>query len=620
MASVVGAALLNFLGPAVATTVGTAVANIAGGLLLSTLGRVLAGTPDAPSVKAKIEMPTSLPGKRFVFGIDQKADGTQAPGWVTKKGWLYACYIMNSAPSDSVSQIVIDGRYGDLLGDPYDFTGPGANADIKKIKNFTNIWIGRGAQTAPPDLIMTQNGDATSVDPTLFWPTDAGQGLTVIWARYKKGGDDDFMERWSAVPPKLSAIGNWTKVWDPRDPLQDADNPATWTVSNNAWLCILHTLRFNPMARWPLAQLQIDSFIEAANNADATRPRLDTTTEPLWRMGGTAYFGRGGTLYDIIMPMLAATGGDILISGEGLTAIPAGTRTPVFTVTDWIAGSPVMYRARQEGREQYSAVQASWPQPEANFELQTLEPTVVPGRTWNGGDDDLQGMDVSFVPFAAQAMHLQAITARRQALEREITFTLGPDLYASGAQAGDWITVDLPDDYTGWGGTYEIISLGEFDLDLMTQTVTAREVDASVYAFDAATDEQEVYDATFIESDPTLEPLIAVALTQTALGTGPTISVEITPAESHILRRATFDVELLDTAGVVISTQRVVLPTGDLPLTTKAKTVIHGADPDTTYDVRVTAVSGGLRSDPLTETIAVGAYDGPSGTYWQGGA
>lgn len=591
---------------ALASAIGGAVANIAGGLLLSTLGRILAPTPDAPSIKAQIEVPTSLPSKRFVFGLGQKADGTPAPAWVTNKGRLFACYIMNSAASSTISQVVIDGRYGTLDGDPYDFTGPGAKPEIAKIENFTNIWIGRGDQTGPPDDIMDEKGDATSADATKFWPTDAGRGLTVIWARYRKGGDDDFLERWSAVPPQMSAIGDWTKVWDPREAAQDADDPATWTVSSNAWLCILHTLRFNPVARWPLAQLDIDSFIAAANDADATRTRLDASTEARWRIGGTAYFGRSGALMDVIMPMVDATGGDILISGEGLSAIPAKAQTPAFTVTDWIGGTPAIYRARQEGGETYNAVQASWPQPEANFEMQTLEPAEVPGRTWSGGDADLEAMDLSFVPFPAQAMHLQAIRARRQALGREHTLTLGPDFYASGAQAGDWITVDLPTGWTGRNGTFEVTQVGEFDLALMTQTVTAREIAASVYGFTAADDEQPVYDATFVEAAPTLDPVTSVTLSVSTQGLAPSITVEIEAPETLVLRRSAFEVMLLDALGEVEQQQTLRLA-GDVTGAQTLETTFGNLDADTAYEVTVTAASAGLRSTPVSATATTGA-------------
>ncbi|MDF1801731.1 hypothetical protein [Thalassovita sp.] len=477
--------------------VASALGSIASSILLSTLAAQL--QKQSQNTDRELAYPTSLPAKRFVYGLDQIATGTPAPAWVVQDGVLYCCHILNSRPSDAVSQITLDKRYLDFTGDIYDFTGAGADPVHDKLSGYANFWLGLGDQAGPPDQIMTEVGDATATDQEKFWPTDRWTGCTVLWGRYKKGRSRTMAERWPSAPPSVGAIGSWTKVWDPRDGAQDANDPTTWTVSNNAWLCVLDALRNNPLARWSLGQIDLDSFIAAANDADASRLRLDTTTEPRWRLGGTVGFGGGSVLLDVIAPMVAATGGDLLISGDGITAIPALAQTPVTTVTNWLKGRAMTFKARQKGRDVPKAVQASWPQPEAKWEMQTLTPVVVPGQTWLGGEDRVEPLDLGLVPFAGQAMHLQQIAARRKSMGRELSFLAGPEIFASGAQAGDWLGVDLGADYASRAGTYEIqqTAPGEWlegaDGVAFQQGVTLRETASSIFDWDPATDEQDVY-------------------------------------------------------------------------------------------------------------------------------
>ncbi|MBA86142.1 MAG: hypothetical protein CML69_15625 [Rhodobacteraceae bacterium] len=481
----------------VGETVAATIGSIASSILLSTLAAQL--QRQSSNTDRELAYPTSLPAKRFVYGTDQIATGSPAPAWVVQDGVLYCCHILNSRPSDAVSQVILDKRYLDFIGDIYDFTGAGADPVHDKLSGYANFWLGLGDQSGPPDQIMTEVGDATATDQEKFWPTDRWSGCTVLWGRYKKGRSRTMAERWPSAPPEVGAIGNWTKVWDPRDGAQDAYDQTTWTVKNNAWLAVLDALRNNPLARWSLNQIDLDSFIAAANDADATRLRLDTSTEPRWRIGGTVGFGGGSVLLDVIAPMVAATGGDLLISGDGITAIPAQAQTPVTTVTNWLKGRAMTFRARQKGRDVPKAVQATWPQPEAKWELQTLTPAVVPGQTWLGGEDRVEPLDLGLVPFAGQAMHLQQIAARKKSMGRELSFLAGPEIFANGAQAGDWLSVDLGADFASRNGTYEIqqSAPGEWleaeDGVAFQQGVTLRETASSIFDWDPATDEQEVY-------------------------------------------------------------------------------------------------------------------------------
>lgn len=597
------------VGEAVAATIGS----IAASILLSTLAAQL--QKQSRNTDRELAYPTSLPAKRFVYGTDQIATGSPAPAWVVQDGVLYCCHILNSRPSDSVSHVILDKRYLGFTGDIYDFTGAGADPVHDKLSGYANFWLGLGDQSGPPDQIMTEVGDATATDQGKFWPTDRWSGCTVLWGRYLKGDGASASERWPSAPPVVGAIGDWTKVWDPRDPAQIATDPATWVVSNNAWLCVLDALRNNPLARWPLDQINVESFIAAANDADGTRLRLDASTEPRWRIGGTVGFGGGSVLLDVIAPMVAATGGDLLISGDGITAISAVAQSPVTTVTNWLKGRAVTFRARQRGRDVPKAVQATWPQPEAKWEMQTLTPAVVPGQTWLGGEDRVEPLDLGLVPFDGQAMHLQQIAARKKSLGREMSFLAGPEIFASGAQAGDWLSVELGPDYASRNGSYEIhqTAPGEWmEAEggvAFQQPVTLREVSSSIFDWDPATDEQDVYVPSSVpEIDLSLSPPGALVLT-TGLTSGttgePFVDLEVTrSANDFTSTRAVWEWRpVFGTsewrAGGQIAAQPRIDPNDNWPMSAR----LTGLAPGDAYQVRARVETSSRASDWFVETI-----------------
>ena len=502
----------------ITNTVAVGIAQLGASLLIS---RLLSPRQSGQrATEDELARANSTPPKRFVWGKDQIAFGTPAPAGLTQGGVLYCCHILNSRPSASVSKLIIDRRDVPFTGDIYDFTGPGADADHPDIGGFAKFWVGLGDQTGPPDEIMSEIGDASSTNEQRFWPTDGWTGNTVVWSRFRKGGASSVSERWVSRPPGVAAIGDWSRVWDPRDSAQDPDDPATWTVSANAWLCILDALRNNPLARWGLDIVDVDSFVAASDDADATRARLHEDPEPRWRIGGTSVFAPDTLLLDVLGPMVAATGGDLMISGAGIKAIPALAPSPVITLSRWDASAPMRFKAEAEDREIPKAVQARWPQPEAKWETQTMTPVVVPGRTWLGSDDRVTQIDLEIVPFAGQVQHLQQIEARKRAQARALSFVAGGELLAAGAEAGDRVSVDFGPDYASRNIGYiiEEISPGQWleddDGAAFRQGVRLRERDASVYAWDPETDELPVYVPSVEEYSDAIEPPSNVVVTQ----------------------------------------------------------------------------------------------------------
>lgn len=596
-----------------------AIVDLGSAVLLSEVSRAMRKKPRRQEIERDLSFPRSMLLKRFPYGEGQFAMGSPAPAHVVHSGAIYACHILSSRPAASIDQLVFDKRYVDFTGDIYDFSGDGAEMDHPQLTGAATCWVGRGDQTGPPDAIMGAVGDPTSEDELKYWPTDRWSGCTVLWGIYRKGDPASFQERWPAAPPEVGAIGDWSRVWDPRDGAQDPDDPATWTVSSNAWLCILDCLRHNPLARWPRDMLDIDSFSEAADDADADRALLGAATEPRWRLGGTVPFG-DTELIDVIMPMLAATGGDIMVSGAGLRAIPAKSRSTVMTVTNWLKGEAMAFRVRQKSRDLPKAVQASWPQPEAKWEMQTMQPVPVPGQTWLGGDDRLEPLTLDLVPYPTQVQHLQQIRARRLGLGREMSFLAGPELRAEGVQAGDWVDVDFGSDYASRNGLYELVAMqngfwiGDPEGGVAyRQPVTLRETSEDVTAWDPDTDQMPVYvPPPPSEIDLSLPPPAAVDLVAVMSGASGTIRVDVTPAPQHLLNSTVYTMEYRTTGGdwQVGSDIRVSQAFGDGDAgTVTSGNVITGVLPETEYEVRVRATVGNRASAFVSDTITTPVFE-----------
>lgn len=592
-------------------TIATAAAQIGASILLSTVARRL-GRRSAPDQARQLSIATSTPAKRFVYGIDMLAIGSPAPAGITKDGILYTCHIINSRASAAVSRLVIDKRDIELTGDRYDFAGAGAAPSAGPLAGHANFWIGRGAQSGPPAQIMTEVGDVTAENDLRFWPTDKWTGQTVIWSRLRKGAPASQSERWPSAPPEIGAVGDWSLLWDPRDNAQDPDDASTWTVSNNAWLAVLDCLRNNPLARWELDQINLPSFIAAANDADATRARLVGDPEPRWRVGGTLAFGGGVALLDMLLPLVAATGGDLMIDGGGITAIPALAQSPVLTITDPLRDSPMTFRPRAEGRDLPRAIQALWPQPEAKYEMQTLTPAVVPGQTYTGGEDRVEELPLDLVPFAGQAMHLQQIAARKRGITSELSFTAGPELLAEGATAGDWVTVDFGADFPTRNGVYQITetSPGEWMGDTLSgaafrQAVRLRGIASSVYAFVAATDEQPVYVPTVPEFDLSLTAP-TLALFNTTQSFAPAIRAEVTAGAGNQVAGAVYGFQFRLDGDDEWQTLSPIQPffAEEPGQQTRIEGFVPNVLPLSDYEVRVRAEAGGRASAWVVQTIS----------------
>lgn len=471
-------------------TLGGILLNLGGSLILSTVSALLRGKQKQSDVIRELLQPTSLPVWRFVYGSGW-APGTPAPVRVKGK-FIYACFLLNSRPSAGPFTVYLDKRAVEVTGDPYNFSGSGAAATNAPFTGHCNYWIGRGDQTSPPTVF-------TAEAPEFYKVTDGWRGRTVLWVKLNVGNNKDRVTRWPATPPEVNVGGNWSLLWNPRDPAQSPDNPATWTFSKNQALATLDALRQNPLRPYDLRNLWIDTFKWAADAADEAVSVKAGGTIPRYEANGILVFADSIELEDQVQPLADAGASRFMRVGGRLGLIPGVWQDPVDTVTDMLGDQPMTFTRYRPSTELVTAVTARYISPlRAYEEASTPVYTLAGAQAEDGGPEKLGSFDLKFITDHRQGQRVAKILGMRTRMQRSMSGALPPQSFK--LVAGSVVTVDLPAPYHRRNGTYEVEEIhpgaspvGNEDGSVALACPAAlRETSPTVYAWDAATEEQDV--------------------------------------------------------------------------------------------------------------------------------
>ncbi|XAI95613.1 minor tail protein [Nostoc phage Nsp-JY21] len=513
--------------------IGTAVLKVAGSLLLSTAANALLASrqkaPRAQDIRAQLFQPTATPAYRFVYG-ETRAAGTPY-AWPVKGPHIYGCWIINSRPSAGPFTLYLDGREVELTGDPYDFAGGGALATNEPFVNCIRVWIQRGEKTTPPLLFTTglgidglSGGAPFSAERPDFWKTtDGWQGRTVVWMLLFNGDNGRRQERWPSSPPQVQVEGRFSRVWDPRDPAQDPDDPDTWGWSDNQALCLLDFVRQNPVESWPLDLLDLPSFVAAANAADQPVPLSGGGTEPRYRVGGWLVF-EAAEFEDLAAPLIAAGASDLIRVGGRLGIAPGIWQAPAYSVGEFF-GDTIGFTSGRPGPETPRALRVTYASADRGYETAELAEWALPG----GGGTKVDTLALDMVTSPTQAARVRNITGNLMALQRGLEGVLPPEALV--LSSGDVVTVDLPAPLEPANGSYRVRAMSPAllpisdDPDRLSMRIPVRleETAESVYAWNPATDEPVVVELSYDGVRQGVAPPGALSVARDDLDTGGTI-------------------------------------------------------------------------------------------------
>lgn len=609
-----------FVAGGTAVTWATVYAQLGASVLFSAISRRLAkrGMSGAES-QIDLDQPNSVIVKRDGYGWG-RIEGTPAAA-IVRGGVCYALWIVSSRPSHEIESIEFDNRPLTLTGDLLDYA-TGATATNAPFAGHVTVWAGLGGQTAIPAQILAEAGDPLAEDEGDFWDTDMWRGRTVIWARLAKGDAKSERERWQRMPPALRVTGKWTRVWDPRDPAQDADDPATWGWSDNQALCLIDALRHNPIARLPVHLLHLPSLLRQADVADQAVPLKAGGTEPRYRVGGRIVYDPATELYQALSALDAAGGGGLVQIGGMIGYQPGEYLAPSAAIGDVLREAPLTFTALSRGRDLPRAIRGVYPNPRAGWEDASLIPIEVPGAGgWTGGDDRVEDLALPMVPYPHQANRLTQIRARQLGCQKRIAGTLFPEHLD--LVAGANVTLDRPRPSDPRAGVYQITKIdpgywmgapGGVPFRLPFE---AREIGPQVYAWVPATDEQDIPEAQVIQPDLTLEPVAGLALSAETAAVSLAIRVSVTAGQGHPWAGAVYALEYRVTGASVWTALAPIQPVWGGPVPGDPSTILPDSItglitpvlPETDYEVRVRAEGQGRVSAWLADSITTPEFE-----------
>ncbi|CUH66803.1 hypothetical protein TG4357_02648 [Thalassovita gelatinovora] len=477
--------------------VGAAVIRLAASMAINHVANRLAGRSQEDT-KRDLRFPTSLPEVRFPYGL-WRAPGTVLP-WPVVGEYAYACWLVSSRESHGEFSVYLDNRLVELSGDPYDMTGAGAVATNDPFLDHVTIWIGRGDQTQPPQVFLTEAGWIEGGDDLLWKASDAGKGTTLVFARLKAGRAGQRSERWPASTPQLDLEGKFTKVWDMRDPAQDPDDPATWEWRENLSLCTLDAARMNPFRPYDLTFVMRDQFEGWADSSDDVMPLQSGGSEPRYTISGVVVFD-GSEIEDLLTPMAMTGAARLSFVGGRLGVIPGAWRTPLPAIEQSLDG--LSFKSLRKSDDLWTQLRVTYSPLTRGGEAGELRPWDIPGAAAaDGGNPKIKTIDLGLCRSGTQAQRVRNILGKQNRLQKSATLVAPPRNIE--AMTGSIVPLGLPDPYgTHMNGTYEVAEahpaadpVGSDGYALRCPVVLI-ETSQEVFAWDPATDEEPIVDPPY---------------------------------------------------------------------------------------------------------------------------
>lgn len=155
-------------------------------------------------------------------------------------------------------------------------------------------------------------------------------GVATVLGRFKAVDGADIADVYPGGEPKVTALIKASRVYDPR---LGAKSAATTLWSENLALQILDLLTNDEFGRLSLGDLDLPSFIAAANDCDDPIPIKAGGTKPRYYGGGTYQLNE--PLKDVLRRMLDACAGSLFRTGDGKIGLRVGKwRAPNYTITE----------------------------------------------------------------------------------------------------------------------------------------------------------------------------------------------------------------------------------------------------------------------------------------------
>lgn len=354
-----------------AALAGTTVGSIVGTVALT--GLSLALQPGIPSPAASnIAVRNTIGARRRFYGR-VRVFGNLAELKVTYilnedgDGVLLCATMHMSGQIDAIETFWISGQEVriDVLGQ---VTYPGIWNDSSRVQ--IEYKLGTESQVASTYL--------TGAFPERWTANHRLDGIAYTVARFQGVPLEDFAAVYGGIgaQPNVGLTMRASLVWDPRDEAQDADDPDTWTWSQNAALIILDYLRHADGMRIPYAIIEpgLDDWEDAADYCDDEITLLSGDTEPRYKLAGGYELTEEPK--EVLKSMLAPIDGRLRLREDGALVLDVGkfvtpTDSETFGNTDIISFD---LRRGAPASELKNEIRATYTSPGHNYQPQEADP------------------------------------------------------------------------------------------------------------------------------------------------------------------------------------------------------------------------------------------------------
>jgi hypothetical protein len=443
-----------------------------------------------------------------------------------------------------------------------------------------NVYIKRylGAQTAAdPDLVANSPDGWTAADKLT--------GITYIYLRMRFNAD-----LFPYGIPNISAeVTGKSAILDPRT--------STTAYANNSALCILDYLK----AEYGLAatddEIDLPSFIAAANLADEAVPLNQAGTETQKRYTLDGSFTLDEAPIDIIEKMLAPGGGALVYVAGKYRIYGGAYNAPAITLTPSDMAGDFEVTTKPPRRDLFNSVRGNFIDPGRFWQSSEFPPQQSAALITEDGEEIWREIDL---PFVLDATRAQRIAKQLLLRARQSIMFKGSFRYAS-LDLAVWQVVALTIPDLGWVAKPFRIMSWSFSPESGLISLIMQEEQASSYAWtwDAAAN-------TPVASDTTLISPLNVAAPK---GLGATESLYATRDGAGV--RAAVVINFLEPKNPFIREYQVQFkPEGDAAWQSAPAVIAPPARvmdlANGAYDFRVRAVTGSAEGQWANLRFSVG--------------
>ena len=495
MAETIGALIIASLPTTVATALpttilGVSTAAIVGNVAL--IGSLTAASylmrPDAPKPSdGQVTTKQPVTPRRRSYGLVMVSG---AIGFSeTLGGGLYEVVYLNQGELAAFEQhwlgdiqVTVD---EDGFAIPVD---PDNKAFVNKGRKYVQIFVEAGTDDDLGFPVLK------ALFPDKWTDAHRARGVAKVLIISTQPDSRDYTQVFPAGRPLYRGVVRASKVWDPRDPAQDKDDPSTWTWTENP---VLHALDYHRHADamrlaafddilFTTAALTED-WIPAANVCDEAVALKAGGTEPRYRCAGGYLLTQPPK--DVLPQILATCAGQVFMRPDGAIGIRVGqpvTPSLVFGADEKHILGYTGFRAGDDLFLAANEITAKFTSPDHDFQ----ETEATPWR--NEADITARGqvltseIDLSWVPSYSQARRLMKVEYYRK--NPACVGQFATDMHALNGFGEQYVTLTLSE-MDVLAQDFEVKSF-EINPGEGTCSLSLSAFDSTVaYAWDPATEE-----------------------------------------------------------------------------------------------------------------------------------